>query len=115
MWRVKNVGIYGLLVLVLACHTATEQPAPEPTPEGPPERYLFVAHTYLENPERQEVDPRVVSKDLSAYELLLLGGDLSARSTEDTTNLLYLDSVFGIRKPNVHWAIGNHDLSLIHI
>ena len=96
----KGAG-FPLLMLLLASLIGCK-PAPVET-------YLFLAHTYTENPTMQEVDPRVVAMDLSVYPLVLLGGDLTHGSTQEASNLHYLDSVFGIRQPNVHWAIGNHD------
>lgn len=101
MPRVKKAAYLLLLMLlgsvVFSCAT------------GPDHRYLFIAHTYQENPNRQAVDPRVEALNFSTYDLVLLGGDLTQTSTAEAQNLHYLDSVFGIRKPNVHWAIGNHD------
>lgn len=68
-----------------------------------------MAHTYRENPNRQQVDARVETLDFSAYDLVLLGGDLTQQSTLEASNMSYLDSVFNLQNPNVHWAIGNHD------
>ena len=94
MQRVKKAAY---LLLLIGCASAFHG-----CNSKPGHRYLFLAHTYQENPDRQAVDPRVEAINFNAFELVLLGGDLTHTSTANARNLHYLDSVFHIRQPNVH-------------
>ncbi len=68
-----------------------------------------MAHLYSHCENRQCVDARLEGFNFDAYDLLLLGGDLTVQTTKKASNLPYLDSIFDISGAKTMWAIGNHD------
>lgn len=75
------------------------------------EQYIYIGHSYDWKAEnRDRVDPRIDSMDLSKYDQIWLGGDLCSRTSQKATTLAYLDNIFQLSKPTTHWSIGNHDL-----
>ena len=86
------------LLLLMGCRT-----------ESPP-NFLVLGHIYYWDDPRDRVDPRVAALDLSGYDGVWLVGDLARKSSERTTTLDTLNQKFDFGDPNVHWALGNHDL-----
>jgi hypothetical protein len=71
-------------------------------------KYLFLGHTYA---GRSIIDSRVAPYlDRTKYDHFWMGGDMCAETTEDSSTLEYLDSLFDLGSPNTHWALGNHDI-----
>ena len=62
--------------------------------------YIHLAHTRMWDTIVQRVDPRVESLDLSDYDLILLGGDLTEESSKEKETLVYLDSIFDLDAPS---------------
>jgi len=74
-------------------------------------KYIFLSHTYeWSSLENNKIDYRLKDYDFSPYDQIWLGGDLCARTNEDTATLQYLDSIFSLSAPTTHWALGNHDI-----
>jgi hypothetical protein len=72
--------------------------------------YVFFAHTYQGGePDGKKVDFRLEAMDMSQFDRIWLGGDIGAEADLNYVNFSYLDSIFSIRKPGNHWALGNHD------
>jgi len=95
--------VYGSLLI--AC-TSTNVQHPQKTYE-----YLFLGHTYQPDAARQKIDSRVEQINFSNYNLILLGGDITEKTTLERSNLYYVDSIFDLKSSKTHWAVGNHDLS----
>lgn len=95
----------GLLIafLILALVTACQ---PE---EHKVHKYLFLGHPYSWH-NFYEIDPRFEGFDFQAFDQVWLGGDVCAQTSEKESTLAYLDSIFDLDSPRLHWAIGNHDL-----
>ncbi len=93
--------LYGLSGMMLACGHR-DMPAEV-------KKYLFLGHTYDYTARQQKIDPRLEKVDYTAFDLLLLGGDLAPHTTERRSTLTYVDSIFGLARTQVHWAPGNHD------
>ncbi len=73
--------------------------------------YLFLGHTYQWGvKDNNRIDYRLEDLDFGKYDQIWLGGDLCARTNEDTATLDYLDSIFDLSAPGTHWALGNHDV-----
>ncbi|MEM1319486.1 MAG: hypothetical protein AAGG75_04475 [Bacteroidota bacterium] len=93
--------LLGLLLLNVACHSSSS-----------PKTYCFISHTYQWGAkDNNEVDHRLRAMDFEAFDQIWLGGDLCARSSERSSTLHYLDSIFFISQPSTHWSLGNHDLT----
>jgi len=71
--------------------------------------YLFMGHTYEYHYANNKVDPRIEQMDLSVYNGIWLGGDVCSESLMNYSTLLIIDSLFHLKAPNTHWALGNHD------
>lgn len=72
--------------------------------------YLFLGHIKKNINGELKVDPRVEGIDMSTYERVWLGGDITGESNLDYKTLEYIDSLFDVSNPSNHWAYGNHDL-----
>lgn len=72
--------------------------------------YLFLGHIKKKTNGKNDIDPRVKGLDLSSYDRLWLGGDVTDESNQDYSTLMYIDSIFDVSNPSNHWAFGNHDL-----
>ncbi|MCH8903042.1 MAG: hypothetical protein IIA45_03910 [Bacteroidetes bacterium] len=82
------------------------------TAPTPIEQYIFLSHFYVSaDPVVQEVMPDILNLDLSGYELIFLGGDLTHSTTSQDANIQYVDSIFDLGNSKVIWATGNHDYS----
>ncbi len=73
-------------------------------------RYLFLGHTYEWHAPDQKVDTRVELMDLNRYDRIWLGGDVCSESSLDYSTLEYIDSIFDLKAPGNHFALGNHDI-----
>lgn len=73
-------------------------------------KYIFIGHPKLKRNGLDKVDPRVEALDLSVYDRVWLGGDITDESNLYYSNLEYIDSLFDVSNPSNHWAFGNHDL-----
>lgn len=69
--------------------------------------YLFLGHTYQTG---NTIDERLLNLDIEYYDQIWLGGDMCAETTAQQETLDYLDNLFGLSRPNTHWALGNHDI-----
>jgi hypothetical protein len=72
-------------------------------------KYLFMGHTYQWYTVGDKVDERIEKMDLSVYDGIWLGGDVCSEALMLYSTLEYIDSMFNLRNPNTHWALGNHD------
>jgi hypothetical protein len=72
-------------------------------------KYIFLGHTYQYYTAGDKVDNRFKNIQLSEYDGVWHGGDLCSESLMNFTTLEYIDSVFNLKHPNTHWALGNHD------
>ncbi len=97
--------LYFLLLLVLAS-CSTEDEFPEPSPREPLQM-LHLAHTRMNS--NPEFNPALTRVDYSAYDLLLLGGDLALDSSADRPTMDSLQNIFNLADPNTLLALGNHD------
>ena len=99
------VHLLGLCVLILTILAGCNNSG-----EGSKDNtYIHLAHTRMWDTIVQRVDPRVEALDLSAYDMVLLGGDLTEESSKEKETLVYLDSIFDLDAPTTLWALGNHD------
>lgn len=73
-------------------------------------QYLFIGHPRDDGPG-EIVQRDVEYVDLSAYDLLLLGGDYTWQGTGTRDTVAYLDAVFSLSAPSTLAALGNHDTS----
>lgn len=71
--------------------------------------YIHLAHIRTWDTINQSIDPRVEQMDLSNFDMILLGGDLTEESSKEKKTLDYLDAIFDLDSPNTLWALGNHD------
>ncbi len=70
-------------------------------------KYLFMGHTYYGS---ETMDPRIIPMiDRNEYEQFWLGGDICAETTQKSSTVDYVDSLFDLGSPKTHWALGNHD------
>ena len=75
--------------------------------------YLHLGHIRTENPGEESVNPYLFDIDYSDFDMLLLGGDLTANSSLADSTLVYLDNLFDLDDANTHWILGNHDIGNI--
>ena len=77
----------------------------------PPDKvtYLHLSHTRSYGEDKTRLMPEVEEIDFSAFDMLLLGGDLVAESSGEQSTLHYLDSIFKLSHPRTLWTLGNHD------
>lgn len=92
------------LLVVLSCQ---QEVLPPSTEDGPAKQYVHLSHTLVEDPSR--LDPVVEAADLSDYDMLWLGGDLTRSTSRDAPTLSHVDSVLHISKASTLWSLGNHD------
>ncbi|MFY0688165.1 MAG: hypothetical protein JXQ90_13420 [Cyclobacteriaceae bacterium] len=69
--------------------------------------YLFIGHPRI---EEERVLPTVEQIDLSYYDMLWLGGDLTLSTSNQESSMQYVDDLFDVSSPNTLWAVGNHDV-----
>ncbi len=72
-------------------------------------QYLFAGHCYQLASHGRKVDYRLEQLDKSGYEGVWLGGDVCTETLLEKSTVQYLDSLFHLGNPEVHWALGNHD------
>lgn len=84
-------------------------PIPPPKPAEQWE-YLFLAHPRHNNKDLQRVDSAVAKIDFERFDMVLLGGDLTANSSREDSTLTYLDRIFDLGSPQTLLAPGNHDV-----
>ncbi len=72
-------------------------------------KYIFLGHTYQYYTPGYKVDARILNIDVQSYDGIWLGGDVCSESLLYYDVFAYIDSVFNLRHPNTHWAMGNHD------
>ncbi len=73
-------------------------------------RYIFLGHIKEKRNGLDRVDQRLEQLDLSVYDRIWLGGDVTDESNSRYSTLKYIDSLFDVSNPLNHWAFGNHDL-----
>ena len=72
------------------------------------QRYLFIGHPRDDGPD--EIVQREVERiDFEAFDMLLLGGDYTWRTTRVRETMAYLDAIFDLGAPSTLAALGNHD------
>lgn len=73
-------------------------------------KFLFVSHTYdWDNTNQNKIDQILEASDLSAYDGLWLGGDITSSPLLNVNTLDYLDSLFNLKNTNTHYVLGNHE------
>lgn len=72
-------------------------------------QYLFAGHCYQLGSQGRKIDYRLEQLDKSGYEGVWLGGDVCTEALLEYSTLQYLDSLFDLSSPEMHWALGNHD------
>lgn len=72
-------------------------------------RFLYLGHAYDHHGEGRRVDPRLENLDYSAFDRILLGGDLCSEAMQQRSTLAYLDSLFDLASPDTYYILGNHD------
>lgn len=72
-------------------------------------KFLHLGHTYVQGVTEPRIDPRIRKIEFNNYDMLLLGGDMTAASSAHQETVTYIDRIFDIKSPNTLWAIGNHD------
>ncbi len=68
-----------------------------------------MGHTYEYYSINNPLDSRISMIDLKEYDGIWLGGDVCSESLMEYSTLEIIDSVFNLKHPNTHWALGNHD------
>jgi len=81
----------------------------QPTLAEVNQRYLFIGHPREDLPG-ETVQQDVERVDYSKYDLLLLGGDYTWRSTKNQETVDYIEEIFTLSSPNTLAALGNHDI-----
>ncbi len=108
--KIKIILLCSLVFGIVSCR----KPNLAPETHQNSLRFIHLAHTRTnDNPQ---LIPEVESIDFTAYDLVLLGGDLAASTTESESAISHVDSIFHFNQETTLWAIGNHDynnLSLI--
>ncbi|MCI5056781.1 MAG: hypothetical protein MRY83_11775 [Flavobacteriales bacterium] len=72
--------------------------------------YIFVGHTYDYQSWGRKVDPKIEKLPFDEYDRVWMGGDITAESMYRRSTVEYIDSIFNLSRPEVQWALGNHDL-----
>jgi hypothetical protein len=72
-------------------------------------KYIFLGHIKLKQNGLDKVDPRVAGLDMSYFDRIWLGGDITDESNLNYETLEYIDSLFDVSNPSNCWAFGNHD------
>lgn len=72
-------------------------------------KYFFEGHTYQWHTAGDKVDERLEMFDFSEYDGIWLGGDVCSEALLEYSTLEYIHSLFNLKHPNTHWAMGNHD------
>jgi len=72
-------------------------------------KYIFLGHTYQWYVPGYKADLRLHDINLEQYDGVWLGGDVCSESLLEYRILEYIDSLFNLKHPNSHWAMGNHD------
>jgi len=72
-------------------------------------QYLFLGHTYQWY-TTDRIDTRLEKLDLSCYDQVWLGGDMTAETTREPGTIAYLDSIFDLKNLETYWTVGNHDI-----
>lgn len=91
------------LLLISACEVEQVDEAPASY------RYLFLGHTYDHHGEGRRVDQRLERLDPSAFDRIILGGDICSEATQEYATLAYIDSLFDLGSPETYYIMGNHD------
>ncbi len=94
-----------LLLLLSSCKKDKEVQ----TPVFEKETFILMSHTYVLNAPVPTVDSLIQKIPLANYNLVFLGGDLTASSSQFLSTLYYIDSIFDVSSPGTLWAVGNHD------
>jgi hypothetical protein len=69
--------------------------------------YLYLGHPRTESV--YNLDPIVEALDFTQFDMLWLGGDLTAATSKHDSILENMESIFNISSPNTLWSLGNHD------
>ena len=98
-------------LIIGCCFIILQSCVHEPViPQPQPLEYLFLAHTRHNNQDLQRVEPAVEEIDFDRFQMLLLGGDLTANSSREDTTMQYLNELFDLASPQTLLAPGNHDV-----
>ena len=100
MKSILHFFILGCILTCLCCKDSNQQ------------QFIYIGHCYNWKSENgNQVDPRIEQLDLKSYQQIWLGGDVCSRTSEQSSTLDYLDTLFAISSPNTHWSLGNHDIN----
>jgi len=72
---------------------------------------IFIPHPRSDDHVNQSVLGGIEKIDFSAYEMILLGGDLTYYTSASRTSMDYCDSLFNLGHLNTLWTMGNHDIA----
>lgn len=99
--------LIAVIALVNVFSSCTKDPAIIDNRSTQLSHYLHLSHTRTDaNPT---MDSLVEKIDYSAFDMLLLGGDLTWYTSENESTINYVDSIFDLQNPNTLWSVGNHD------
>ncbi len=74
------------------------------------DKFIFIGHSYdWRSVAGDKVDSRLELLDYSKYNGVWLGGDMCGNTSLNPRTFEYLDSLFDLKNPNTHFALGNHD------
>jgi hypothetical protein len=98
--------VYKIVLLLLFSVTITNSYG-----QGEVSRFIFLGHCYQHwnNGGPSRVDERVQQMDLSNYDVIMLGGDVTPATLSKYSTLEHVDEVFDVKSQNTLWALGNHD------
>ena len=100
--KISYLSIFIVVVILTSCTNPIDNS----------EKFIFVAHTRVNSKKHpQTVNNRLKNIDLSAFSLVLLGGDLTPEIAEDERSIAHVDSIFDFGSDSTLWALGNHDYS----
>jgi hypothetical protein len=75
------------------------------------DKIIMIPHPRSDDASNQSVQAPIERIGLSAYNMILLGGDLTYNTTISRATMDYLDHLFQLGDTNTLWCIGNHDLN----
>ena len=100
--KINYLSIFVVVMIVSSCTSPIDNS----------EKLIFIAHTRVNSKKHpQTINKRLKNIDLSAFSLVLLGGDLTPEIAEDERSIAHVDSIFDFGSDNTLCALGNHDYS----
>lgn len=102
-----------LLLLLLVFSSCDKDQLPEPTKPidptvvGPPLQLIHLAHTRMNS--NAAVNEALIPVDYSAYDVVMLGGDLALDTSVDRPTMDTMQALFDLQSDSTLLALGNHD------